>query len=247
MTISEVAALTGVSVRTLHHYDRIGLLCPGRNPDNGCRTYSEQDLDRLQQILFFKACGFALDKIGKLLASESFDQEEAFLLQKKYLLYEKKRIDAMLTTLEKTLMSMKGETTMTTKEKFGGFDMSHNPYEEEARRLWGDETVNRSKNHVESLSAKEQDALAKGMNELFSRLASLRHHAPDSEIAQQAMAEMYRYFNENFGIRYSPEAFAGVGQLYITDPRFTKNIDQYGEGLSAFLAEAMGIYAERCR
>ena len=135
MNTNEVASLTGVRVRTLHHYDKIGLLCPSRNPENGYREYDERDLDRLQQILFFKECGFPLASIQRLLGSPSFDREKAVALQKKYLLHEKKRIDAMLNTLNKTIQSMKGEITMTPKEKFGGFDLSHNPYEEEARSL----------------------------------------------------------------------------------------------------------------
>lgn len=168
MNTNEVAGLTGISVRTLHHYDKIGLLCPGRNPENGYREYGEGDLDRLQQILFFKECGFSLANIQKLLSSPSFDREKAFALQRKVLLHEKERIDAMLNTLDKTMRSMKGEITMTQKEKFSGFDMSHNPYETEARRLWGNEAVDQSSAHISAMSADEKDAVSKGMN-AFSR------------------------------------------------------------------------------
>lgn len=244
MNIREVASLAGISVRTLHHYDRIGLLCPRRSADNDYREYSEQDLDRLQQILFFKTCGFGLSDIKELLCRPDFDREAALKLQKKHLLYEKKRIEAMLDTLNKTMMSMKGDSMMTAKEKFGGFDMSHNPYEEEARRLWGDKAVDDSKNYIESLTKDGQTAVAEGFDALFSELAALRHHAPDSDIAQQAMGKMFAYFNANFGVKYSPEAFAGVGQLYVSDERFRENVDKYGEGLSEFLAAAMVIYAE---
>ncbi len=245
MNTNEVADLTGVSVRTLHHYDKIGLLCPNRNPDNGYRDYSEKDLDLLQQILFFKECGFSLAEIKKLLGSPAFDQEKAFALQKKYLLHEKKRIDAMLDTLDKTMKSWKGERSMTQKEKFRGFDMNHNPYEEEARRLWGDNAVEQSKERLESMSVEEKDEAAKGMDELFIELAAIRKKTPDSEAVQKTINKMYEYFNNNFGYHYSLEAFAGLGQMYVTDDRFTRNIDQYGEGLSAFLAQAMGIYAEK--
>lgn len=243
MNANEVASLTGASVRTLHHYDQIGLLCPGRNPENGYREYSEEDLNQLQQILFFKECGFSLAAIKKLLSSPSFDRQQAFELQKKYLLHEKNRINTMLSTLDKTMRATKGEVTMTNKEKFGGFDMSDNPYEEEARRLWGDEAVDKSNAHIEGMSSEQQQAIAKGMDDLFTQLAAIRTEAPDSEVAQQAMEKMYRHFNQNFGGHYTLEAFAGVGQLYISDSRFTDNIDKYGGGLSQFLAEAMSIYA----
>ena len=167
MNISEVARLTGVSIRTLHHYDKMGLLSPARNPENGYRIYSESDLDRLQQILFFKTCGFPLAKIQELLTSPSFDQEQAFALQEKYLLHELTRIKAMLDTLQKTRQSMRGERSMTTREKFAGFDLTHNPYEEEARQLWGDDAVNQSKTHLESLTTDEQAAMSQGMDDLF--------------------------------------------------------------------------------
>lgn len=244
MNTKEVAKLTGISVRTLHHYDQIGLLCPDRKKENGYREYSEADLEKLQQILFFRECGFPLAKIQKLLHNPSFNREEAFQLQKKYLLHEKKRIETMLDTLNKSIKSMKGEITMSMKEKFGGFDMTNNPYEEEARRLWGNEAVDKSNAYISSLSEKERVSVAQGMDNLFSELAAIRNENPASDIAQKAMEKMYSYFNKNFGYQYTPEAFAGVGQMYITDARFTKNIDKYGAGLSNFLAEAMRIYAE---
>lgn len=244
MNTNEVAILTGVSVRTLHHYDKIGLLSPGRNPDNDYREYTESDLDMLQQILFFKACGFSLAEIKVMLTSPGFDRDKAFVLQKKYLLHKKERIDAMLDTLEKTMRSWKGEQKMTQKEKFAGFSMGDNPYEEEARHLWGDEAVNEYNAKIKSLSSQEQNAVAKSMEELFRELGKMRYEEPDSSLAQDAMDKMYQFFNSNFGYHYSLEAFAGLGQLYVKDERFLKNIDQYGDGLSVFLSRAMEIYAE---
>ncbi|KUO70304.1 MAG: MerR family transcriptional regulator [Clostridia bacterium BRH_c25] len=244
MNVKEVAKITGVSVRTLHHYDKISILSPSRNPENGYREYSDDDMDRLQQILFFKECGFSLAQIKELLSSPSFDREKAFDLQKKVLLYEKRRIELMLETLEKSVQNMKGKMTMSIKDKFHGFDFTNNPYEDEARRLWGDKVVDQSNAHIKSLSQNEQEAIAKSMDDLFTNLAKIRNEAPDSATAQAAMDKMYSHFNANFGYRYSLEAFAGVGQMYVTDERFTVNIDKYGDGLSKFLSEAMKIYAE---
>lgn len=245
MNAKDVAGLAGISVRTLHHYDQIGLLRPSRNHENGYREYTDSDLDLLQQILFFRECGFPLAKIQSLLQNPAFHREEAFQLQRKYLLHEKERIETMLNTLDRTMKSMKGEIIMSSKEKFGGFDMNHNPYEEEARKLWGDEPVNRSNAFIQSLSEKEKESVAKGMDDLFSSLAALRDEDPASDLAQKAMDRMFQHFNQNFGHAYTPEAFAGVGQLYVADERFTQNIDRYGQGLSKFLAEAMAIYAQR--
>lgn len=244
MHAKEVAAITGITVRTLHYYDKIGLLCPRRNQQNGYRFYLDEDLDQLQQILFFKACGFSLASIQQMLNRPDFDREKAFELQRNYLLHEKKRIDTMLDTLDKTRKAMKGEMTMSQKEKFGGFDFTSNPYEEEARRLWGEDAVNQSNHRIESLSETEQSAIGQGMHMLFTKLAKLRNDDPRAEQSQAAIDEMYQHFNQNFGYFYTLEAFAGLGQMYVQDSRFTKNIDQYGAGLAAFLAEAMAVYAQ---
>lgn len=244
MNTKEVARLSGVSVRALQYYDKIGLLRPKRNPTNSYREYSQSDLDRLQQILFFKECGFPLVSVQKLLSDPSFDREKTFQLQKKYLLRERKRLDTMLATLEKTMESLKGEFTMTQEEKFVGFDFSNNPYEEEARRLWGDEAVSKSNARLEAMSLRERGELANSMEDLFRRLAAVSGHAPDSPEAQSEIAKMYRYFNESFGYHYTLEAFAAIGQLYVSDGRFSENIDKYAKGLAEFLSKAMRIYAD---
>lgn len=245
MNAKQVAALTGVSVRTLHHYDDIGLLRPERNPENGYRSYAEDDLDTLQQILFFRACGFPLAKIGALLRSPDFDREQAFALQRKYLLHERARIDAMLETLGNTIRAWREERTMTNEEKFSGFDFSHNPYEDEARERWGDKAVDESNAYVAGLGKEGQKQLEENMNALFRDLAAVRQEDPASETAQAAIDKMYHFFNGNFGAQYSLEAFAGLGEMYVADTRFTKNIDKFGEGTAAFLRDAMKAYAEK--
>ncbi|MBE0601544.1 MAG: MerR family transcriptional regulator [Firmicutes bacterium] len=244
MNPNEVAALTGVSVRTLHHYDQIGLLRPARNPDNDYREYTHADLDLLQQILFFRECGFSLRRIRELLKNPGYDRDKAYALQLNYLRAQKRRIDAMLLTLERSIKASKGELTMTLQDKFSGFDFSKNPYEAEARKLWGDPAVDRSNEALARKTDGEKHRLAQDMNGMFAGLAAVRREAPDSAAAQEQIDRMYRFFNEHFGVHYTLEAFAGLGQMYIGDPRFTKNIDAFGDGLSAFLAEAMAIYAK---
>ncbi|MGI6153952.1 MAG: MerR family transcriptional regulator [Christensenellaceae bacterium] len=244
MKTSDVAKLAGVSVRTLHHYDQIGLLCPRRNAQNGYREYTQEDIAALQQILFFRECGIPLERIAELLGSSDFDRTKAFELQKKALLFEKKRIDTMLETLEASIKELKGEITMNMQEKFNGFHFGQNPYEEEARRLFGNSAINASNAHIAALGQSGQQKLEQSFDALFKKLALLAEADPKGKEAQQAMAEMYRYFNTNFGVQYTPEAFAGLGRMYVEDERFTQNIDRYAEGLSVFLKEAMGYFAE---
>ncbi len=244
MNANKVAALTGLSIRALHHYDALGLLSPAR-AQNGYREYSEEDLDRLQQILFFKECGFPLGRIQSLMNSPDFDRAKAFELQRKYLLHERARIDAILGTLDRSLEAMKGALNMKQEEKFTGFDFASNPYEEEARRLYGDAAVDKHTQKLAPIGEEGQAALGEGMNDLFRELAALRGEAPDSPAVQEAMHKLYTFLNANFGHHYSLEAFEGLGHMYIADERFTKNIDQFGEGLSAFLAKAMRAYARK--
>ncbi|EAD5868484.1 MerR family transcriptional regulator [Listeria innocua] len=244
MQTKELAELTGVSVRTLHHYDKIGLLVPQKDDWNGYRIYSEKDVDKLQQILFFKELDFPLKKIKQILDDPSFDKEVALSLQRHLLIEKKTRIEAMLETLDQTIKNEKGEVIMTNEEKFTGFDFSTNPYEEEARKLWGDKVVNQANEKITNMNEKEQMAIKESFDAEFRQLAAVRKSAPESNEAQQAVHQFFQYLNDTHGNLYSLEAFAGLGEMYVADERFTKNIDQFGDGLSAFLKEAMAIYAK---
>ncbi|MGD6794249.1 MerR family transcriptional regulator [Metabacillus indicus] len=238
MKVKEVADLTGISVRTLHHYDEIGLLVPDEVTESGYRIYSSENLETLQQILFFKELGFPLKKINEIISSPTFDRKEALELHRKMLLEKRKRLDQMIGTVEKTIQHTKGEIEMSQKEKFEGFDFSHNPYEEEARKLYGDKAVDEANQKAAGMNQDMQERF----NDLYRRLADVRHTAPDSKEAQEAIGEWYTLLNE-FG-SYSLDAFKGLGQLYIDDERFTKNIDKFGEGLAVFMRDAMAVYAD---
>ncbi|MBC6974024.1 MerR family transcriptional regulator [Bacillus sp. Xin] len=238
MRVKEVADLVGISVRTLHHYDEIGLLTPDETTESGYRLYSNENLELLQQILFFKELGFPLKKIKEIINSPSFDRQEALTLHRKMLLEKRARLDKVIATIDKTILHTKGEIEMTNKEKFEGFDFSHNPYEEEARARWGDEAVDKANKAATGMSKEKQEEF----NNIYRNLATLRHGAPDSKEAQEAIQVWYDYL-QNFG-QYSLEAFKGLGQMYVDDERFTKNIDQFGEGLAQFMCDAMAIYAD---
>lgn len=239
MKVKEVADLTGVSVRTLHHYDEIGLLVPDSVTEAGYRVYSEENLTTLQQILFFREVGFPLKKIKELLDSPSFNRLEAFELQRDMLVAKRRQLETMIETIDKTLRSERGEMTMTNEEKFKGFDFSSNPYEQEARDRWGDEAVDKANKNVAQFGEKEQQE----MNRIYSNLAALRGTDPASAEAQSAISDWYSFLNKIGD--YSLEAFAGLGEMYVADERFTKNIDQFGEGLAVFMRDAMKAYAER--
>lgn len=242
--VKEVAELVGVSVRALHHYDEIGLLTPTETTESGYRLYSEENLETLQQILFFKELGFPLKEIKTMLNNPSYDRKEALVLQRKMLVEKRGRIDQMIETIDKTIKHMEGEIHMTNEERFKGIQFTSNPYEEEARKRWGNESVDEANKKLQSLTKDEQHELSEKWDTIFKKLASLRKQSPESEEAQAAIKEWYDLLNNNFG-QYTLEAFRGLGQMYIQDERFTKNIDQYGEGLAAFMSEAMTVFANK--
>ncbi|WP_342506949.1 MerR family transcriptional regulator [Sporosarcina sp. FSL K6-2383] len=239
MKVKEVSQLTGVSVRTLHHYDDIGLLTPDDVTEAGYRLYSDDNLATLQQILFFRELGFSLKKMKELLDSPAFNRQEAFEMQRQMLVDKRKQLDSMIKTIDKTIQQGKGEYTMTNEEKFKGFDFSKNPYEQEARERWGDKAVDASNKKAAQFGPE----LGEEMNRIYFKLAELRHLDPASDEAQAGIGEWFTFLNKMGS--YSLAGFAGLGQMYVDDERFTKNIDKFGEGLAVFMRDAMGIYAEQ--
>lgn len=247
LKVKEVADLAGISVRTLHHYDEINLLKPQQLSPAGYRLYSTADLERLQQILFFRELGFSLKEIKAIIDNPAFDRLEALHMQRNMLVEKRKKIEHMIATIDKTIKHIKGEIYMTDQEKFEGFDFSRNPYEQEARERWGNEAVDRSQKTLGQLDKEGQRALGEKMNAVYRQLAALRHEDPGSEQAQGAIQEWYNLLHEITGQWYPPEAFKHLGQMYVDDERFTKNIDQFGSGLARFMRDAMAIFAERAK
>ncbi|CAD2074139.1 HTH-type transcriptional activator mta [Jeotgalicoccus aerolatus] len=240
MRTKELADIAGISVRTLHYYDTIGLLSPEIDRENGYRNYSDQDVSTLQQILFFRQLNFKLTQIKDILNSPKYHQTEALLEQKDIILKEQTRLNNILKLIDKTIQAERGEITMTNEEKFSGVDFSHNPYEQEAREKWGDEKVEQANQNLKKMGAKEAE---REFDEIYTQLADLRHLDPESDAAQQEIGKWYDFLNK-VG-EYTPEMFKNLGEMYTADERFTKNIDKYGDGLAEFMKEAMTVYYEQ--
>lgn len=240
MKVSEVAKLTGVTVRTLHYYDEIGLLKPGEVTEAGYRVYNDADLEVLQQILFFRELDFPLEDIRKIMQNPAYDRQNALQKQKELLLQKRSRIDGLIALVDKTL---KGEHDMS----FEQFDTTtieetRKKYAAEAKERWGNSDAyaefEKKTSHYSDEQFKIMDA--KGMD-ILKEFGQNRTLAPDSVQAQALVEKWHKYITENY-FTCTKEILSCLGQMYIGDERFKQNIDRYGEGTAAFMAASIGVY-----
>ena len=238
LSISEMAKLTGVSIRTLHHYDHIGLLCPETATDSGYRWYRAADVEKMQQILFYRELDFPLKEIRDILADPQYDKQEALRRQRQLLLLKRERLDGLLELLDANL---KGERTM----EFQGFDASEL---EQARRQYADEAKARW-GHADAWKESQEkntdaNTQTEGMNDIFRRAAALRQGDPASPGAQALVKEWQDFVSTNY-YQCTDEILAGLGEMYTADERFQKNLDRFGEGTAAFLSAAIKAYCQK--
>lgn len=248
-TINKLAKLAGVSTRTLRYYDELGLLSPARVSSNGYRIYGQKEIDRLQQILFYRELGVSLEEIRNILASKDFDGLSALESHLTALLARREQLNLLVANVEKTIKTMKGEMIMSDQEKFEGFlqnlvDHNEHQYGEEARTKYGDERVNRSNAKVLNMSKEqftELERLTEDLNETLK--AAFEQGDPASELAQKA-CELHKKWLCFYWDDYSKEAHKGVTQMYVDDPRFTAYYDKISPGCAAFLRDAVAIYCK---
>ncbi|SEU12124.1 DNA-binding transcriptional regulator, MerR family [Lacrimispora sphenoides] len=248
-TINKLAKLAGVSTRTLRYYDELGLLSPARVSSNGYRIYGQKEIDRLQQILFYRELGVSLEEIRNILASKDFDGLSALESHLTALLARREQLNLLVANVEKTIKTMKGEMIMSDQEKFEGFlqklvDHNEHQYGEEARAKYGDERVNRSNAKVLNMSKEqftELERLTEDLNETLK--AAFEQGDPASELAQKA-CKLHKRWLCFYWDDYSKEAHKGVTQMYVDDPRFTAYYDKISPGCAAFLRDAVAIYCK---
>ncbi len=247
--VKEVATMAGVSVRTLHHYDSIGLLEPESVSPAGYRLYTEKDLERLQQILFFKELDFSLEEIKSIIHSPGFDRLKALQTHKALLLMKKQRLENIIQAVEKTIHASKGGKSMDKKAMFHAFDMSEiekhqERYAEEARQKYGHTDAYKESQKRTSRYTKEDWArIMQRSDEIHSRLAALMDKEPSHPEVQEAIGQWRQHITDSF-YDCTPEIFRGLGDLYVSDERFTANIDRVKPGLAGFMREAMFIYCD---
>lgn len=243
LRINEVSKLTGVTVRTLHYYDEIGLLAPTEITHSGYRLYDDNALFKLAQIMFFKELDFSLSEIKHIMTHPDFDTQKALLNQKELLIKKRERLDGLINLVDKTLK--------------GGFEMSFNEFDtteiEQAKDKYAKEVKEKYGSTDEYAEYEQKSSkytkqdwnnISDKMLVIFKKFADVMDKAPESSEAQKLVKEWQDYISDNF-YKCSDEVLAGLGQMYVADERFKTNIDKTNKGLAEYISKAIAFYCKK--
>ncbi|KMK94726.1 MerR family transcriptional regulator [Rossellomorea marisflavi] len=246
-TIKKLSDLAGVSTRTLRYYDEIGLLTPSRINSSGYRIYGRVEVDRLQQIMFYREMGMELEGIKLILDDPDFDSVGALKEHRSRLVEKKERLLMLIRNVDQTLEDKGGGATMSDREKFEGFkkrlvDINEKEYGKEIREKYGDESIDASNQQLLSMD-KETYEETKHLEEQMIALLKIAHEKGDAtgEEAQEAAQLHKEWITRQWG-HYNREAHKGLVQMYVDDERFRSYYDKYQNGMAEFLRDAVGHY-----
>jgi DNA-binding transcriptional MerR regulator len=246
-TVQKLARMAGISTRTLRYYDEIGILKPARINSSGYRIYGQTEVDKLQQILFYRELEISLEGIKDIVTSPSYNGTNALKDHREKLLTKRDELDLLIANIDKTIEASEGRVKMTDKEKFEGFKQkmvndNEKKYGKEIREKYGDEIVNQSNKKIKGLTEEqyaEFEKLSVSLND--SLKAAVQTGDPAGELAQKT-ADMHRQWLSYNWSSYSKEAHAGLAQMYVEDERFKMYYDKIQPGAAEFLRDAILIY-----
>lgn len=246
LTIKQLATLSGVTTRTLRHYDEIGLFQPVAHSESGYRLYDEQQSIILQQILLYRQMGLTLSDIAHIVHATDFDVQQALEMHLAHLQQEVQQLQQKMQTVEKTLRYVKGEITMTANEQFEGFkqqQLAQNEarYGQEIRAKYGEESVKAAYNQYKNLTPQQFEGAQNLENQLFTLLG----HMLEQEDAETLLeiAELHKRWLSMYWPTYTKEAHKGLAEMYIADERFTAYYDErVATGATQLLYKAIAIY-----
>ena len=236
-TVHEVSQISGVSVRTLHHNDAIGLLRPTAVTEAGYRLYDDTALARLQSILLFRELAFPMKEIKRIMDDPQFDQATALEQQIRLLELQQERLSRLIDLARETMK------TGVTHMDFTAFDNSKlEQYAAEVKERWGNTAAYQE--YAQRPAAEQKDAAA-GLMAQFARMGRLRTGDPAGQEAQDAVRELQEFITKHF-YTCTPEILAGLGQMYTADDRFRVSIDAAGgEGTADFAGKAITVYCAK--
>jgi DNA-binding transcriptional MerR regulator len=240
-TVGELSRLTGVTVRALHHYDEIGICCPSARSAAGYRLYADADVLRLQQVLLFRELGMPLQEIATAI-DQAASREDLLRRHRNTLVDKRGRLDAMVAAIDAALENLKGGTGMQpedVKSLFSGFDPSL--YEEEVKQRWGNtEAYKESMRRTKKYGPPEWEEIQREVGAIYARFVEQMHAgASPSHPAVQVLVAEHRTHIDRWFYACSKEMHKGLGEMYVSDPRFTQNIDKIAAGLAQFMRKAI--------
>ena len=247
-SVSDVAGATGITVRTLHHYDEIGVLHPAGRSRSGYRIYEDADLERLQEILFFRELGFSLDEIRRSLSDPGLDRRETLLRQRSLMVDQVNRFRQMVNAIDSALDSIDEGMTMNKEDMFEVFgEFNPSEHEEEAKERWGDSDLYQESRRRTRTYGKDQwkEAVGEGRTIAGELAALLSSGAEPHSVEAMDLAERHRQHISQWFYPCSLEVHVGLGEMYVVDPRFTKYWDDFAPGLATFVRDAFQANAGR--
>jgi DNA-binding transcriptional MerR regulator len=246
--VGRVANLAGVTVRTLHHYDEIGLLSPGGRSLAGYRVYEERDLERLQRILFYRELGFTLKEIAAILDDPKTDAAGHLERQRRLLVERIERLQKMVAAIDHEMEAREMDINLTPEERFEVFgDFDPDEHAQEAEERWGGtEAYRQSQRRAASYTKEDWLEIKAEHEKITANLAEIFESgaAPESEEAMAAV-EAHRRHISRWYYDCGYEIHKGLGEMYVSDERFRANYDSFAPGLSAFIRDAIHVNAER--
>ena len=243
-SVKQLAQLAGISARTLHYYDQIGLLAPHSHSPAGYRLYSEKELLVLQQILFFRELRFNLDEIRQIISRPGFDVVEALISHRAQLLKKIQRMHELIKTVDNTIEQLKGEKFMDIKEYYQGFsDEQIEKHRQEVRQRWGEETLKDSEARVKKMGKDKFAELQTEGNRIFRSIADNMSKGAESPQVQKLVAQWQDWL-EHFS-HYSDEALLGLGRMYSQHEEFAAFYRKIHPGLPEFFTKAIEYYVSK--
>jgi DNA-binding transcriptional MerR regulator len=243
-SVKQLADLAGVTPRTLHYYDEIGLLKPTSVGENGYRHYGEEAALRLQQILFYRELDVSLEEIRRVLDAPEYDVQLALRSHRRALQARAERLSKLIETIDRTAEHTRGERTMSAGDLFVGFDEeTQRRYEEEVSRLWGEKHVKESRRRWDGYSKEKRAAILAEGGAVYQDLVALLGEDPASQPVQQAIAR----WHQNLRYFYEPttEILRGLGQAYSQHPQFRATFTRMHADLPDFLTVAIEHYCDQ--
>jgi len=245
-TVKKLADMSGVSVRTLHYYDQINLLNPQDYQENGYREYGHDEALRLQQILFFRELGFGLESIKEIMDGPDFDLAAALLTHRDLLEAKIERIYELITTVDKTINKLNGDTTMKDDELYRGFDeKKQKEYEQEIAAKYGQKVVDQSNARVKDFTKADWDRVQDELKSIHDEISANWDKGPESPEVQVAIAR-HREWLTIFST-CDDERHLGLGEMYVADERFRENYKKFlgHEDGAEFMRDAIRHYCRK--